>query len=364
MNTRMTVLWMALAFHSSAIAQPLLYINGLIESTSTASGEASSGVGHIEYGPSGGIGSRVTQSLVSALSDLGYGYYGWSTASAIALGSGFWPDEPSYWLGGGGYLARTDGVRGLLSTGQVPRIDLAYLEQMTLGQEGGFAFAEYRHGGRGPAHAGGSHYTEFDISIPFRVSRDVPAVLFVGQSTHYSVATSGHPMIFIEEVPPFTEALIYRWNPAEYLWEVVAGLFYRASPDGFRGPGRYLDIGHRRITIHLRAGEQYLLEIRSAGLTEFLGMAGDTSRINAGFGGGIGSSVLLLVNRSTVPSAINIVDIRSDINADGFIDDADLVSVLYAMGNEGTNIPQDINSDGVVDDGDLLEVLVRLGMSY
>lgn len=363
MTRRLTVLGIAIALHSSVVAQPLLYVNGLIESTSTAAAEANSGVGSIEYGPSDAIGSRVTQSLVSTLSDLGFGYYGWSTASAIAFGSGFWPDEPSYWYGGGSYLARTDGVRGLLFTGQVPRIDLAYLEQMALGQGAGFAFAAYRDG-HGSARAGGSHYTEFEILIPFRVSRDVPAVLFVGQSTHYSVATSGHPMIFIEEVPPFTDARIYRWNPAESLWELIAGLFYRASLDGYRGPGRYLDIGHRRITIQLRAGEQYRLVIRSAGMAEFVGQAGNTTRIDASFGGGIGSSILLLVNRSTVPDTIKIADIRCDLNADGVIDDADLVAVLYAMGDEGTNLPPDINSDGVVDDADLLEVLVRFGMSY
>lgn len=165
MNTRLIVLWMSIAFHSSVIAQPLLYVNGLIESQATAAGEATSGVGHIEYGPSGRVGSLVSQSLVSALSVLGYGYYGWSTASAMALGFDRWPDdEEPYWQGHGGYLARTDGVRGLLFVGQVPRIDLAYLEQMILGQESGIAFARYLHGGRGSVRSGGSHYTKFDIN--------------------------------------------------------------------------------------------------------------------------------------------------------------------------------------------------------
>lgn len=49
-----------------------------------------------------------------------------------------------------------------------------------------------------------------------------------------------------------------------------------------------------------------------------------------------------------------------DINADGCIDDADLLAVLFSFGASGC-LPEDVNGDGVVDDADLLEVLFNFG---
>ncbi len=49
-----------------------------------------------------------------------------------------------------------------------------------------------------------------------------------------------------------------------------------------------------------------------------------------------------------------------DINADGCIDDADLLAVLFNFGATGC-LPEDVNADGVVDDADLLEVLFNFG---
>lgn len=51
-----------------------------------------------------------------------------------------------------------------------------------------------------------------------------------------------------------------------------------------------------------------------------------------------------------------------DINADGSVDDADLLSVLFAFGQAGY-IPADVNCDGIVDDADLLMVLFVFGSS-
>lgn len=50
-----------------------------------------------------------------------------------------------------------------------------------------------------------------------------------------------------------------------------------------------------------------------------------------------------------------------DINADGCIDDVDLLAVLFAFGRRGSQVPEDINSDAWVDDRDLLMVLFRFG---
>lgn len=283
------------------------------------------------------------------------------------MGFDAWPDTPSNWIGQGGFLARTDGMRNLLFTGEVPRIDLAYIEQMIAGQNNGFSRAAYLQGGRGPLRAGGSHYAAFEVRIPFMVSRDVPAVLALSQSTHYTVTTNGYPFIALEQIPPATLARIERWDPNRQIWERVAIVFHRARLDSFPSPGRYLDLGHLRTTVSLEAGVQYRLVVWLVGHAEFIGSSGDASVITTAFGGGVGSSILLLANRSTVPlpETVNVIDlIRTDINADGMIDDTDLLAILISFGNTGSHLPEDVNVDGIVDDGDFLEVLARFGFSY
>ncbi|MCS6923263.1 MAG: hypothetical protein NZM10_02680 [Fimbriimonadales bacterium] len=51
----------------------------------------------------------------------------------------------------------------------------------------------------------------------------------------------------------------------------------------------------------------------------------------------------------------------ADVNQDGVVDDADLLSVLFAFGTQRCNQPADANRDGVVDDADLLLVLFAFG---
>ena len=51
----------------------------------------------------------------------------------------------------------------------------------------------------------------------------------------------------------------------------------------------------------------------------------------------------------------------ADINRDGCVDDADLLAVLFAFGQTGSNLAEDINCDEVVDDADLLAVLFAFG---
>jgi len=53
---------------------------------------------------------------------------------------------------------------------------------------------------------------------------------------------------------------------------------------------------------------------------------------------------------------------NGDVDANGCIDDADLLAVLFAFGNSGSNLGrEDTNCDGVVDDADLLTVLFNFG---
>jgi hypothetical protein len=50
-----------------------------------------------------------------------------------------------------------------------------------------------------------------------------------------------------------------------------------------------------------------------------------------------------------------------DVDGDGCVDDADLLAVLFAFGQTGSNLAEDINCDEVVDDADLLSVLFAFG---
>jgi hypothetical protein len=51
----------------------------------------------------------------------------------------------------------------------------------------------------------------------------------------------------------------------------------------------------------------------------------------------------------------------ADVNQDGIVDDADLLTVLFSFGTRRCNQPADVNRDGIVDDADLLQVLFAFG---
>ncbi|MCS7300217.1 MAG: Ig-like domain-containing protein, partial [Fimbriimonadales bacterium] len=51
-----------------------------------------------------------------------------------------------------------------------------------------------------------------------------------------------------------------------------------------------------------------------------------------------------------------------DANGDNFIDDADLLEVLFQFGQSGANLAADLNGDSTVDDADLLIVLFNFGL--
>ena len=53
---------------------------------------------------------------------------------------------------------------------------------------------------------------------------------------------------------------------------------------------------------------------------------------------------------------------NGDVDANGCVDDADLLAVMLAFGQTGSNLGRvDVNCDGVVDDADLLTVLLNFG---
>ncbi len=64
---------------------------------------------------------------------------------------------------------------------------------------------------------------------------------------------------------------------------------------------------------------------------------------------------------STEVSAIALVRHYGDTNADGCVDDADLLEVLFEFGQRGETLAGDVDRNGIVDDSDLLAVLFAFG---
>jgi hypothetical protein len=84
-------------------------------------------------------------------------------------------------------------------------------------------------------------------------------------------------------------------------------------------------------------------------------------RAYVGFTGGSGGAVEIhdILYWSFTPFR---TENSGDIDINGCVDDADLLAVLFAFGNTGSNLGRvDVNCDGVVDDADLLQVLFNFG---
>jgi len=52
---------------------------------------------------------------------------------------------------------------------------------------------------------------------------------------------------------------------------------------------------------------------------------------------------------------------NGDLDGNGCVDDADLLQVLFAFGQQGADLAADLNGDALVDDADLLQVLFAFG---
>ena len=70
---------------------------------------------------------------------------------------------------------------------------------------------------------------------------------------------------------------------------------------------------------------------------------------------------VLVPGGDTIDPYLRMQLVLGDVNGDDCIDDADLLTVLFAFGQMG-DLPEDLNRDGIVDDADLLIVLFNFGM--
>ncbi len=70
---------------------------------------------------------------------------------------------------------------------------------------------------------------------------------------------------------------------------------------------------------------------------------------------------LFAFGRADATLVLARIPLVGDINDDGCVDDVDLLAILFAFGNSGSDLPEDVNKDGIVNDGDLLIVIFNFG---
>lgn len=163
----------------------------------------------------------------------------------------------------------------------------------------------------------------------------------------------------------------------------------RTSPSGYAGSGttsgtwiqRVIDGAYlysRSVTqgypggvqkvideVYLPAGRYILGHTVSSHVGANAWSSGNHSvyQISLSGGGGDSSLMRLYLGRLSPPEGMDAADlILADVNADGCIDDADLLEVLSQYGNSSGTA--DINQDGIVDDADLFIVLLLFGTCY
>jgi uncharacterized membrane protein len=78
--------------------------------------------------------------------------------------------------------------------------------------------------------------------------------------------------------------------------------------------------------------------------------------VGSGYNAATGRTEAFLLDTQECPSQ------NGDVDANGCVDDADLLAVLFNFGSSGNNLGrEDTNCDGTVDDADLLQVLFNFG---
>lgn len=131
----------------------------------------------------------------------------------------------------------------------------------------------------------------------------------------------------------------------------------------------------RRIYVVDLNGSSQILRVRASGSERSLGEippnSSDADRVLASIAGGLILFVKVLpyTTLPDVPEGVHVVDaIYADINSDGTVDDADLLSVLFDFGRnsleQGAPLRTDINFDGTVDDADLIRMIMLIGYTY
>ncbi|MEN3002556.1 MAG: hypothetical protein ABDI19_12035 [Armatimonadota bacterium] len=180
-------------------------------------------------------------------------------------------------------------------------------------------------------------------------------------STHWSgtaTAVSADGNTVVGWTQGFT-ARAFRWTPATGLQPL------RAFPDGGNTFAQDVSADGRVIVGWAQVGmEERAVRWRASGAIEDLNVA-FRSLLRAGEvlrrANGVSADGRYIVGwgeRGGIVEAFWLdTRLAGDVNGDGCIDEADLLRVLFAFGQSGSDLPEDTNRDGVVDDADLLSVL-------
>jgi len=149
----------------------------------------------------------------------------------------------------------------------------------------------------------------------------------------------------VEDGRPYLSGLL-RINDAGQRYVAVSGAVHPDAPQGVS------------LLARVDASGQFLWRLPSDIEYNALFAEPDGSLLAAG-------SLVFKGQGFPTPYYRRVVAVRyapnGDLDGNGCVDDADLLGVLFAFGQQGADLAADLNGDGIVDDADLLQVLFAFG---
>jgi hypothetical protein len=149
----------------------------------------------------------------------------------------------------------------------------------------------------------------------------------------------------VEDGRPYLSGLV-RVNETGQRYVAVSGAVHPDAPQGVS------------LLARLDASGRFLWRLPSDIEYDALFAESDGSLLTAG-------SLVFEGQGFPTPYYRRIVAVRyapnGDLDGNGCVDDADLLGVLFAFGQQGADLAADLNGDGIVDDADLLQVLFAFG---
>jgi hypothetical protein len=149
----------------------------------------------------------------------------------------------------------------------------------------------------------------------------------------------------VEDGRPFLSGLV-RVNETGQRYVAVSGAVHPDAPQGVS------------LLARVDASGQFLWRLPSDIEYDALFAESDGSLLTAG-------SLVFEGQGFPTPYYRRVVAVRyapnGDLDGNGCVDDADLLQVLFAFGQQGADLAADLNGDALVDDADLLQVLFAFG---
>jgi hypothetical protein len=149
----------------------------------------------------------------------------------------------------------------------------------------------------------------------------------------------------VEDGRPYLSGLV-RVNETGQRYVAVSGAVHPDAPQGVS------------LLARVDASGQFLWRLPSDIEYDALFAESDGSLLTAG-------SLVFEGQGFPTPYYRRIVAVRyapnGDLDGNGCVDDADLLGVLFAFGQQGADLAADLNGDALVDDADLLQLLFAFG---